>query len=486
MLFIGLDVGTTGAKAIVADADGRILGKGYREYELSFPGTGLVEQDAEDWWKASIEAIRCATAGLSDRNAVSAIALSTQGATMLAVDRDGEPLAPAITWMDRRAEDQAERLRGAIGGEALYRRTGWEASSTLDAAKLLWMREERPELFRRAACFVSTLEFMNRRLCGRFVIDPTNAAIRQLFDISTRRWDGEILDAVGVSADRLPEVLPSGEELGKLTPSAARVLGLSEEVRVFNGAHDQYCCALGAGAISPGDMLLSTGTAWVVLGVTGQPLFTPSHIVPGIHPVGGLYGALASLAGAGSALKWYRRLIGGEFSEMDREAAGRIDSSSDLLFYPYLSGAGFPHGRPDVHGTLTGLTLRHDKYDVALALMEGVAFETALTLEQFASNGMGIQRLIMTGGASKSRLWSELVGYATGCGISRMKEPDTGCVGAAMIAAVGLGIFKDYAEAVRAMVRDEPLTPDDPSRFAFYAEKLERYRRELPRVHGQQ
>lgn len=483
MLFIGLDVGTTGTKAVVTDRNGHILGKGYQEYELTFPRDGWVEQNAEDWWTAAVTAIRQAIATLPNVNDVAGIGLSTQGATMLAVDAACKPLAPAITWMDRRATAQAEAMTEAFGMEAVYHKTGWRISPTCDASKIRWIREEQPDIFEKAACFVSTLEFMNHRLCGRFVVDPTNAAIRQMLDIGTGQWDPAILDFLGITPDRLPEVQPVGHCVGNLTPAAAEALGLSTDVKVFNGAHDQYCAALGAGAVNTGDMLLATGTTWVVLGVTDKPLYTPSRIAPGIHPVKGQYGAIASLVSAGSALKWYRKVVDGDFREIDEEAAKRADSAADLLFYPYLCGAGFPHGKPEIRGTLTGLDLHHDKYDIARALMEGVAFETALTLEQFSAQGMDVHRLMMTGGASKSRLWSELVGYITGCEIYRMQEPDTGCVGASMIAAVGLNAFDSYEVAARVMCKAEALPLPDKALFEFYKEKGARYRRHLERAH---
>lgn len=484
MLYIGLDVGTTAAKAVVVDETGAIRGKGYREYELSFPREGQVEQNAEDWWTASVAAVREATAALSDRAMIRGIGLSTQGATMLAADENGNPLAPCLTWMDRRAVDEAQALADAVGAETVYKKSGWRVSPSCDAAKILWIRRHQPELFAKTARFLSTLEFMNQRLCGRAVIDPTNAAIRQMLDITTGQWDPEILAVLGITPEKLPEVLPVGAPVGTLTAAAAEALGLSRDVTVYNGAHDQYCAALGAGAVNEGDMLLATGTTWVVLGVTAQPLFTPSHIAPGIHPAAGLYGAMASLVSAGSSLKWFRRLVDGDFADLDRGAANRAQSAADLLCYPYLCGAGFPHGQPNVRGSFVGLDLHHDKYDLARALMEGVAFETALTLEEFSARGMGVSRLMMTGGASKSRLWSELVGYITGCGIYRMQEPDTGCVGAAMIAAVGLRDFADYSAAAKALVHAEPLPLPDTALREFYKEKAARYRAGLTRAHA--
>ena len=483
MLYLGLDVGTTGAKAAVIDRAGRVLSRGYREYELSFPGEGRVEQNAGDWFTASTAACREALALLPDPGEVAALSLSTQGASMLPVNGRGEPLCAALTWMDTRASTEAKELSDALGAEEIYHKSGWRPGPDLDAAKILWLRRNEPALFRDAASFVSTLEFMTKRLTGRFVSDPTNTAIRQLYDIRSGAYDPAILSFIGLSPERLPEVLPVGTPLGALSPAAAEAFGLSPGVRVYNGAHDQYCAALGVGAVNEGDLLLATGTAWVVLGVTGRPLFTPSHLAPGIHPVKGLWGAIASLASAGSVLKWYKRVVGDDFSVMDREAEARRDSSRELFFFPYLAGAGFPHGKPEMKGTLTGLDLRHDKYDIARALMEGVGFETALVLEEFRKAGVEIRRMTMSGGASRSRFWCELLGYITGCEILVSREPDAAAVGAAMIAAVGEGAFSDYADARKAAVT-RPLALPDQTLFEYYAEKAARYRALLPAALG--
>lgn len=474
MYVIGLDVGTTGTKAVLADESGKILAGGYKEYELVSQKSGWVSQNADDWWDAAVFAIRKATQEV-DRSQIRAIAMSTQGASMLAADANGNALSEVITWMDSRSADECAILADAVGADAIYRKCGWQLSATLDAAKLLWMKRNMPDVFEKAACFPSTIEFMNYRLCGRYVTDPTNAAIRQLFDISACRWDPGILGVIGLGEDRLPEIMPIGECVGTLRPEAAQQLGLDSTVRVYNGAHDQYCASLGCGAVNSGDMLLATGTTWVVLGLCDSLLYTDSHIAPGIHPVPGVYGAMASLVSAGSALKWYRSIIGGDFRTIDAEAAKRAESARELYFYPYLYGAGFPHSRPDARSAILGLEARHDKFDIARALMEGVAFETRTVLEEFSSHNMKIGTLMMTGGAARSELWSQIVGYVTGCDIYRMNEPETCSVGAAMIAFVGEGAFRNYAECAKVMVRSEKLVPEDKQMYEFYAEKGAKY-----------
>ena len=483
MLVIGLDVGTTGTKAVVADESGKILAGAYKEYELaSSEGGAWVSQNADDWWDAVVCTVRGALEKISDKNDVAAIGISTQGASMLAVDEDGRPLCEVITWMDSRAARETEYLSEKIGSEAIYKKCGWPLTPAGDAAKILWLKNNRPEVFEGAHCFPSTLEFINFHLTGKFVCDPTNAAIRQLFNIQSCRWDSEILDAIGISEERLPEVIPMGALVGTLTKKAAEALGLSENVKVFNGAHDQYCAALGSGAVEVGDMLLATGTAWVVLGVTKSLLYTENHICPGIHPAKGKYGAMASLVSAGSALKWYKNVIDGDFKIMDAEAERRVQSARNLFVFPYVAGAGFPHNRPDMSGAVIGFNLSHDKYDLALSFMEGVAFEARCVLEEFAAQGMKIEKLMMTGGAARSDLWSSIVGYVTGCEIYRMEEPETCSVGAAMTAFVGLGVFSDFAVGKSAMVKSRKLELASTELFDFYDQKYLEYKEKLKKL----
>lgn len=476
MLVIGLDVGTTGTKAVVVSPDGCVLGSGYREYPLKSEN-GRVTQKAEDWWDAAIYAVRCAvSASGAAPEDIAAISLSTQAASMLAADKNGNAISPVITWMDTRSAKEARKLDDMIGDENIYRKCGWLSSPVLDAAKIMWLRTNEPEVFSAADSFITTLEYMNIKLTGCNVIDPTNAAMRQMYNIQTRRWDSDILEAVGIGEERLPPVQPIGAALGTLLPEAAEKLGLGRHTQVFNGAHDQYCAAVGCGAVNSGDMLLATGTTWVVLGVTDSLLFTDSHISPGIHPVNGKYGALASLVSAGSALNWYKRIAGENFKTMDEQASTRMESARELFVLPYVCGAGFPHNRPDMRGAMLGLDVGHDKFHIARALMEGVAFEASIVLDQFAAHGMNISKLMMTGGAARSRLWSEIVGYVTGCDIYRMNEPETCCMGAAMIAAVGAGIFADFDHCRKAMVKSEKLPLEDRACFDFYREKGAEYR----------
>ena len=479
-LYLGIDVGTTGTKTLLTDARGRVLGSGYREYALRAFPDGRVEQNADDWTAAVAETVRQAVAPLKDRSRIRAVSLSTQGASMLAVDGEFRPLGPVITWMDNRASAECAALSEKLGAERLYRMSGWGASASLDAAKIAWMRENAPDQY-RGAWFVSTLEYVNHFLTGRNVIDPTNASIRQLYDIAARRWDPAVLEALGIGDDRLPEVLPTGAPVGTLTPEAAELLGLSENVRVYNGAHDQYCAALGCGAVRAGDALLSTGTTWVLLGVSDRLLFTESRVAPGIHPVKGLYGLIGSLVSAGCALKWWKGVAGGDYRVFDEAVPSHRKSAENLFFYPFVAGAGFPHREEgELTGTLSGLRLAHDREDIALALMEGVAFEARVMLEELKKHGVQVSQLRVSGGAAKSREWCGITAAVTGCSLYRMRETEAACMGAAMLACVGEGEYGSFEEAAAVMVDAEPLDPPSPGLCAFYAKKYEAYRERFP------
>lgn len=475
MYFIGTDVGTTGTKTIITDQNGTVFGKGYQEYELITGPGGKVEQNASDWWEAVVVSIKNALGTVPDPEEIVAMSLSTQGGTTLAVDKDFEPLCPALTWMDARAIFESRAIAEAEG-EYVYKTSGWRCDPSFDPPKMRWLAAHESDLFKHADHFVSTVEFINQRLTGRNVTDPTNAAMRQLINVNTADWDERLIKIAGLSRRRLPECLPSGAEIGTLTKNAAKQLGLPESVKIFNGAHDQYCASLGSGAVIPGDMLLSTGTTWVVLGITKKPLFTSSHISPGVHPIKGLYGNIASLNSAGSALKWFRQLTGENFVSLDKGAAERRHSAENILYYPYYAGSGFPHHIPEVKACCIGMELMHDKYDLARALMEGVAFETRMALEEFSAHGADLRTLKMVGGGAKSELWSQITCDVTQCEIQIPVEKDTCCIGAAMIAAVGSGCYPDLSHAARQMVHYTKTLHPDSAASAFYEKKYVRYR----------
>lgn len=475
MLVLGIDIGTTGCKAIVADEAGEIAGVGYQGYGLATGSGGRVEQDPRDWISGMTASVRQATKGL-DENRIAALALSTQAASSLLVDEMYRPLTPAITWMDSRSMEQRNAIEEELGGEYVYRTTGWRAHAALDMAKGRWLAENEGEVFGQSRWFVSTLEYVNQFLTGNGVIDPTNAALRQLMDIGTKQWDKKLLDSARIEERKLPPIRPSGDFLGCLTNAAAKELGLHTGVKVYNGAHDQYCGALGASILKPGELMLSTGTAWVTIAVSDKAVFTGSYLSPGPHVIPGLYGALASLPTSGAALDWWRNnMTGSTYAEIDRHAAERISKCSEVYFYPYLAGACFPEWNSRAKASFLGLDMDTDRFDMALACMEGVAFQLRMAMDEYETAGIGITDVRVMGGAVNSPVWLSIISAVCGKRMHIMREKDTACIGAACIAGVGSGLFADYGQAAGLMNRSTVYEPPGQFLTGHYQQKYRRY-----------
>lgn len=472
MYVLGIDIGTTCTKAVVLAKSGEVVSSGSHGYRLISNGSHI-EQRAEDWTEAVVQATREALRSV-DGNQIEAISLSTQGASCVAMDKDWNAIGNALTWMDTRAVAEARELEEKLTSDYIYATTGWKPNPTLDAAKIMYMKKQ-PQ-YANAVCFISTLEFANLFLTGSAVVDPTNAAMRQLYNIEKGCWDERLLEASEIQEEELTPVLPTGARIGELTHNAAKLMGLPVGIPVFNGAHDQYCAAIGAGAVNEGDMLLSAGTTWVLLGITTKPMFTKSYIAAGKHPVAGLYGALASLITSGASLQWYKEQFVSEgFREIDDEVAKRKDS--DLFFYPYLAGAAYPIWKLNAKGAFTGVGLSHDRFDFARAIMEGVAFGVKRGLEDFAENGTIVKQLMILGGAAKSIVWSEMIADVTGIPIVRLNQADICAVGAGMIAALGIGWFDSYESAAKTMTKVEYLYRPKKANQEYYSKKYVQYRK---------
>lgn len=469
---IGIDVGTTCTKALVVDEQGSVIAQGSKGYELISSGA-CIEQRAQDWITAVADAVRQAVATV-DRSRIAAISFSTQGGSTVAVDQQGRFMGNAWTWMDARSAPEARAIEQELGGGYVYRTTGWRINPALDAAKLRRMKSMVE--YAGAARYLTTLEVVNEYLTGNAVIDPTNAAMRQLYSVEANDWDPIMLKAAGVTRDELPRIAATGAPVGMLRPEAAEALSLMAGIPVYNGAHDQYCASIGAGAVHSGDMLLSAGTTWVLMGIGKSPMFTSSFIAPGKHPVEGYYGAIASLVCSGASLQWFKNnFLPEEFDEMNRIVDQRQERTQDLFFYPYMTGAKYPLWVPNARGAFVGITLEHDRFDFARAIMEGVAFGVRRGVEDFRRNGCTVSSITMMGGAAKSPVWMQMIASITGVPIVRLNQTDVCALGAASIAACGVGIYADYSEAAGAMVHVENVYTPIAGQVEKYQQKFQNF-----------
>jgi xylulokinase len=445
-LYLGVDVGTTGTKAMVVDADGVSIGRGTARYRLRSPRPGLYVQDARDWLSAVTAAVREACAGV-DAGGVAAMAISAQGGTLVAVDAGLAPLTDARSWLDRRATRSAAVFEQAFGRAELYRRTGWPVAPNNTAAQLLDLASSEPDAFAAASCFCDTAAFVNGWLTGTPAVDTNVAGIAQLVDAESATWDADILRVIGVEPDRLPRLAAPGSAIGELTERAALALGLRPSTVVAAGAQDQFCAALGAGAIGRDDVLLSTGTAWVMLAVGDSAYWDPeAGIGTGRHLAPGLWGHFGEVSNGGVSLEWARRLLAhGDDApvardELEAVLAATPPGADGLSFFPFFDGTSPYDHLETSRGSLLGLSLSHDHRHVLRAVAEGVAFATRILLEGYrASVGAPGRTPVVAGGAARSRAWMQLLADVLGSELSVSTEPDAACVGAAILAATAVG-----------------------------------------------
>lgn len=478
---LGIDVGTTGTKSLLFSSDGELLGHAYRGYEMRTPQVGYSEQNAEDWWEAVCQTVREVCADPQIGKAVAAISLSLQGGTMVAVDENMQPVRPAMVWNDARCGVQKEAYLQEVGeAESMYQKTGWRLGNGLLAMEIRWMKETEPELFEKTAMFLSVPDYISMKMTGIPAVDLSDAGINQLADIRSGGYDPEILKFAGITEDKLPKIVHSGDVIGHLTEEAAQAMGLSTDAVLVAGAHDQYAVALGAGATNAGDILIGSGTCWVVTAIGDEPAFE-TGLSQSVAAVPGKWGSLLSLSSGGVCLEWWRRNLtvapdGSQipYDVINEEVAKRKAAADGLFFYPF-SGNAAP-GRKFEKASFIGLDLSHDRFDIARAIMEGVAFQAIWMMESFKTKPSK-EGLKLAGGASKSALWCQMVADIANLPVRIPEVADLACVGAAILAGTGCGIYPNVEEGYKCLAVRERIIQPDPDRAQMYAKLYAQYKK---------
>lgn len=475
-LLIGLDVGTTATKALLFDIKGQVLAEASRGYGLLTPRPGWVEQDPEEIWRAVVETLRSLSARCGPAKRVLALAQSSQGGTTIPVDAAGLPVHLALSWMDQRSNDEAARLQEIWDAESIRALTGWQLVSGLPLLHIAWLRTHRPVEFAATSRFLFVNDFIGCRLTGLLGMNPSDASITQLMNLATGDWDEQLLDWAGIERGQLSPIRPSAAALGRLTREAAAATGLSRDMLVINGAHDQYCAAVGTGVTRPGRMLLSCGTAWVLLAV-------PEDLTAGLssgmaisrHAVEGRYGAIRSLGAVGASLEWlldqvWRGTGLGEardrlYATINHAVARIPPGSAGALFLP-LTG-GHASGFGPANGGFLNLSINHTRDHMTRAVMEGIACELRWAVEEIRAKGIVVTELTMVGGAAKSPVWPQIVADTLDVRVTVPALRDAAARGAAMLAGVGAGCFQDPEGAFAAWQGGESrLIPDKAARPA--------------------
>jgi xylulokinase len=449
---VGLDVGTTGVKALALSPEGEVVGRAEEGYALSVPRPGWAEQDPEDWVGAAENALR----RLAAKGAT--VGFSGQMHGLVALDIDQRLLRPAILWNDQRTASECAEIEERIGLARLLELTGNRALPGFTAPKLLWVRKHEPEVYARIAHVLLPKDYVRLRLSGERATDFADASGTLFFDVAARRWSDEVLTALDVPAQWLP---PAGE---------------SSEVA---SAGDQAAGAVGVGVHEPGPVSVVLGTSGVVF--APLPAYRPdpegrAHVF--CHAVPGAWHAMGVMLSAAGSLQWFRNAIapGVRYEQLDAEAARWEPGAEGLMFVPYLAGERTPHADPDARGAFVGLTLRHDRGALVRAVLEGVAYGLRDSLELLRDLGCTAEVVRVSGGGARSDLWLRIVASVLGLPLQRTVVEEGAAYGAALLAGVSAGEFANVGEAVERCVRVRDEVEPDPEWQRSYAEGYERFR----------
>ncbi len=489
-LLLGLDVGTTSVKAGLFDPAGACLAVAGEEYRLDHPAPDRAELDAEVYWRAARAAVRRAVAAAgAGRDDVTALAVSSQGETVVPVDDAGRALAPAIVWLDNRAMAEAREIEEAFGEDRVYEVTGVPSvAPTWPACKILWWRRHEPAVFAAARRFLLVEDVLLHRLTGRFVTEGGVQCTSLLFDIRERRWWDEMLTAVGIDRGRLPELVRPGDVVGPLVADAAAALGLSPRVRVVAGGMDQGAGAVGVGNVGPGIVSESTGGALTLQASVDHHGGDPTRQTPVyVHSAPAAYLYCPVCPTGGMALTWFRDQFGApEMARAERDGGSAYDlltalatdvppGAEGLLMLPHLMGAFSPEYVPEARGVFYGFTLRHRRGHFVRAVLEAVAFMLRRNLELLAGAGATAGEIRSHGGGARSALWNQVKADVCGLPVVTLEGDDAALRGNAMLAGVATGIFPDLGAAGRSLVATRDRYEPDASAHATYDRAYARY-----------
>ena len=447
---VGIDVGTSGVKAIALSETGEILARAERDYPLSTPRPGWAEQDPDDWARATEAAL--ADLGVEPTS----IGWSGQMHGLVVLDERGEVIRPAILWNDQRTGAECAEIEERLGLERLIRLTGNRALTGFTAPKLLWLRTHEPESYARIRHVLLPKDYVRYRRTAEHAIDAADASGTLLFDVANRRWSDEVLDALELPREWLPPAYESTE---------------------IAGAGDQAAGALGVGIVAPGALSVVLGTSGVVFAALDAYRPEPeARLHTFCHAVPGTWHAMGVMLSAAGSLQWLRRALGGvPYETLLAEAAAWGAGTEGLLFQPYLQGERTPHADPDARAAFTGLTLRHDRGALVRAVLEGVAYGLRDSLELLRAVGVVAQVGRVSGGGARSKLWLQIVASVLGLPLERTEAEEGAAYGAALLGAVQAGVFADAHEAVAACVRVHERVEPDPALQAVYDEGYARY-----------
>ena len=485
MLYIGIDLGTSACKFLLTDEKGNILNIVSEDYPLEFPQPGWSQQDPSDWWKAVKLGIPKLLEGF-DAGKVAGIGCGGQMHGLVVLDDHDEVIRPAILWNDGRTQSQTEYLNNEIGKEVLSERTANIAFAGFTAPKLLWMRENEPDLFARIAKIMLPKDYINYKLTGIHCTDYSDAGGMLLLDVEHRCWSAPMLEICGIREDQMPRLYESWECVGTLTQEAADVTGLSTDVRVCAGAGDNAAAAVGCGVVGEGGCNISLGTSGTIFITDKNFSVDPHNALHSFPHADGGYHLMGCILSAASCNKWWIEEIlktddyTGEQAQITEDKLGH----NDVYYLPYLMGERSPHNDPSARGAFLGLRMDTSREDMTLAVMEGVAFAFRDCLEIARAQGIEVNVSRICGGGAKSPVWRKILSNVLGITLELPQTEQGPGYGAAMLASVACGVYPNVCSCARALTSVRETAVPEPALTEAYDSRYQVWKKLYPALKG--
>ncbi len=495
---IGLDVGTSSAKTVLVDERGRVVFTTAPAYDFLTPKPLWAESNPEDWWRAAVAALKelFAKSGVSPGD-IAGVGLTGQMHGLVLLDAKGAVLRPCIMWNDQRTAAQCTALTKKVGSARVLRLTGNPLLPGFTAPKIAWVAQNEPQVFRRIAKILLPKDYLRYKLSGEFFTDVSDASGMSLLDVAKRSWSEPMLKACGVRREWLAEVTESPVASAKVSAEAARATGLRAGTPIIAGAGDQAAGAVGCGIVKPGVVSCTLGTSGVIFAHADHYRPEPQgrlhafcHATPGKWHLMGV-----QLSSAGS-FQWFRNTLGGEesarekadgpnaYDSLTKLAATAPAGCEGLLFLPYLSGERTPHPDPNARGVFCGLSLRHGKAHLARAVLEGVTYGLRDALELMRGLGIKPREIVASGGGARSAFWRQMLADNFGTPIVTVSATEGSAYGAALLAGVGAGVWRDVESACAVCVKETSRTKPG-SDIAVYRDYYSHFRALYPRLKGE-
>lgn len=487
LYLLGIDIGTSACKAALFDRKGQVLAAANGEYPVYYPEEGWAEQNPEEWWSAVCEAVRqvIREAGIQPEE-IAGVGIDGQSWSAIAIDKGGKVLTNTPIWMDTRAQSICDRLNEEIGEEEIFRIAGNSLQPSYTTAKILWYKENLPEVYSKIYKILQSNSYIAFKLTGQISQDLSQGYGLHCFDMRTGQWDEEMCKKMGIPRDFLPEIVPSDRIIGTVTKKAAEESGLAEGTPVAAGGLDAACGTLGAGVIHPGETQEQGGQAGG-MSICIEKYQADPRLILGFHVIPGKWLLQGGTTGGGGVMRWFER----EFADYERlmkeqtgissldqlnEIAEKVKPGCDgLVFLPYMAGERSPIWNPYAKGVFYGLDFSKTKGHMVRACMEGVAFSLRHNLETAEKAGAKAEILRAMGGSANSLLWTQIKSDITGKTMAVPASDTATTLGAALLAGVGTGFYKDYEEAVAQTVKVTRKHQPDLEKKAVYDKNYETY-----------